>query len=310
MKKFDNIDLNLMKVFYYVYETQSVQMTADRLNISQSACSHSLARLRSRLNDELFIRINGKMIPTNQAEQLAQSIQPALELLYSGLNSATPFDPAVGQHHFVISGYDFSAWCVMPTLTAYLAEHFPNITVRLVQSDKQIPTEHLESGEIDLSLGFDHEAEQSNHIGNAIWQSGQYCIAMDNQHDALMAGRPLDLDTFLAYPHVLVTPWNEPRGIVDATLGKLNKKRQVAVTLPSVLSAPFLLKGTNYFLAAPESYLETLADTLQLAFVAPPIPIPQYHIKLYWHKVREKDPKVNWLIHRLCDLAALPLNSW
>ncbi len=301
--KFENIDLNLMKVFYYIYKTQSVHQAAEKLNLSQSACSHSLSRLRERLNDELFIRISGRMIPTRQAELLAESILPAIDLLYSGLKSATPFDPSVGLHHFVISGYDFSAWCLMPKLTTHLAKYFPNISVRLVQSREQIPAKQLESGEIDISLGFDHEIEQSSHIGNAIWLCGKYSIAMDNQHQILRNNIPLRLEEFLEYPHVLVTPWNEQRGIVDCTLGKLNKKRNVAITLPSVLSAPYLLKNTDYFLAIPEIYIETLADTLQLEYVDPPFSIPDYQIKIYWHKVREKEPKVNWLIKLLLSLS-------
>ena len=301
--KFENIDLNLMKVFYYIYKTQSVHQAAEKLNLSQSACSHSLSRLRERLNDELFIRISGRMIPTQQAELLAESVLPAIDLLYSGLKSATPFDPSVGKHHFVISGYDFSAWCLMPKLTGHLAKYFPNITVRFVQSREQIPAKQLESGEIDISLGFDHEIEQSSHIGNAIWLCGKYSIAMDNQHQILRNNIPLRLEEFLEYPHVLVTPWNEQRGIVDCTLGKLNKKRNVAITLPSVLSAPYLLKNTDYFLAIPEIYIETLADTLQLEYVDPPFSIPDYQIKIYWHKVREKEPKVNWLIKLLLSLS-------
>ena len=301
--KFENIDLNLMKVFYYIYKTQSVHQAAEKLSLSQSACSHSLSRLRERLNDELFIRISGRMIPTKQAELLAESILPAIDLLYSGLKSAIPFNPSFGQHHFVISGYDFSAWCLMPKLTAHLAKYFPNISVRFVQSGEQIPAKQLESGEIDISLGFDHETEQSNHIGNAIWLYGKYSIAMDSRHAVLRSNVSLGLEEFLNYPHILVTPWNEQRGIVDSTLGKLNKKRNVAITLPSVLSAPYLLKNTDYFLAIPKIYIKTLADTLQLAYVDPPFPIPDYQIKLYWHKVRETEPKVNWLIKLLLSLS-------
>lgn len=303
MIKFDNIDLNLMKVFYYIYKTQSVHQAAEKLNISQSACSHSLSRLRERLNDDLFIRVTGKMIPTQQAELLAESILPALDLLYSGLKSATHFDPHIGQHHFTISGYDFSAWCVTPKLTTYLAKHFPNISVRVVQSHEQIPAKQLESGDIDISLGFDHEIEQSSQIGNDIWLCGKYCIAMDNQHQVLKNKANLQLIDFLEYSHVLVTPWNEQRGIVDSTLGKLNKKRNIATTVPNVLGAPYLLKGTEYFLAIPEIYIETIAEALQLAYVDAPLRIPDYKIKFYWHKVREKEPKVNWMINLLRHLA-------
>lgn len=303
MAIFENLDLNLMRVFYYIYETKSVFLAAEKLNISQSACSHSLARLRERLDDELFIRINSKMVPTERACLLAESVIPAINQLQSGLNKSVPFDPSVGEHHFVLSGYDFSIWCLMPKLTAYLATNHPNIRVRLVQSNEQIPTEKLESGDIDIALGFDHDIEQSNQIGNQVWLVGKYCIAMDHHHSVLTKGNSLQLEDFLSHSHILTTPWNEQRGIVDKTLAKMNKKRKVAVTIPSVLSAPYLLKNTEYFLAAPEIYIQTLADTLQVAYLEPPFAIPDFQIKLYWHKVREKEPKVHWLINLLLSLS-------
>lgn len=304
MAKIDNLDLNLIKVFYYIYQTQSVHLAAEKLHLSQSACSHSLARLRDRLDDDLFIRINGKMVATERAQLLAESVLPAVNLLQTGLDIAVPFDPFSGQHQFTLSGYDFSIWCVVPKLTAYLAEHFPNITLRVVQSPNQIPAQQLESGDIDLALGFEHDTEQSAQIGNTVWLTGKYCIAMDSSHPIAGNAAPVSIDDYLNYPHVLVTPWNESRGIIDSTLSKINKKRQVAMTLPSVLSAPYLLQNTPYFLAIPEIYLRSLHTSLDLIYQEPPVPIPDFQIKLYWHKVREKEPRLSWLIDVLKRLAA------
>lgn len=305
MIKFNNLDLNLMKVFYFLYTTQSVYQAAEHLNISQSACSHSLARLRERLNDELFIRVKGKMLPTQQAKILAQSVLPALESLMGGLTSQITFEPRNGKHEFIVSGYDFSAWCVMPKLSAYLARNFPNISVKFLQSPIQVPIEDLETGKVDISFGFGHEVEQSSQIGSGIWCSGKYVIAMDRCHPLASNSSTFTLDNFLSYQHVLVTPWNEPRGIVDKTLGKLNKKRNIAVTLPSVLTAPYLLQGTDYLLAIPEAYVRTLAPTLGLTYQLPPLAVPDYQISFYWHKLRETEPKLSWFIRLINQLSNL-----
>ncbi|WP_456296895.1 LysR family transcriptional regulator [Vibrio sp. AK197] len=297
--KIENLDLNLLKVFYYVYTTRSVNRAAQQLNISQSACSHSLARLRERLDDELFIRVNQNMVATQNAERLAQSVLPAMSLLQDGLQTSVSFNPDVGEHQFVICATDFITWVVMPTLTTYLANHYPNIKIRVIQGEHRIPSQQLESGEIDLALGFDHDIEQSNSIDNAVYYRGPYCIAMDENHPILRNQQTLDLDHYLSYSHVLVTPWNESQGIVDRTLAKLNKKRRVAIALPSVLSAPYLLKGTEYFLALPLIYAQSLGDKCALRYLSPPMPIPDFQIKLYWHKLKATEPKLNWLIQLL-----------
>ncbi|MCE0496223.1 LysR substrate-binding domain-containing protein [Vibrio salinus] len=303
MIKLENLDLNLIKVFYFIYKTQSVNIAAEKLNLSQSACSHSLARLRERLDDELFIRINNRMTPTERAKELAAVVTPALDLLQGGLTTSVPFNPDSGSHHFVISATDFIAWCLMPKLSACLANHYPNITIRLVQGEERIPSDLLESGDIDIALGFDHDAEYSSQIGNAVWLKGEYCIAMDSAHTELAGQDKLNLEAFLKYPHILVTPWNEKQGIVDDTLAKRNKKRKVAITLPSVLSAPYLLKETNYLLALPDIYARTLTESLNIVCFKPPIAIPDFQIKLYWHKIKEKDAKISWLINLLLSLA-------
>src|SRR5688500_6169366 len=49
------LDLNLLHVFLAVYEERSVASAAGRLSVSPSAISHSLRRLRSHFQDELFV---------------------------------------------------------------------------------------------------------------------------------------------------------------------------------------------------------------------------------------------------------------
>ena len=53
---FSTFDLNLLRVFDAVMEERSVLRASQKVCLSQSAVSHSLARLREMLEDELFIR--------------------------------------------------------------------------------------------------------------------------------------------------------------------------------------------------------------------------------------------------------------
>ena len=48
-------DLNLLVLFEAVLEERHVGRAADRLNLSPSAVSHGLGRLRRLLNDPLFL---------------------------------------------------------------------------------------------------------------------------------------------------------------------------------------------------------------------------------------------------------------
>src|SRR5437764_1424537 len=56
MKNLKNIDLNLLVIFEAIFATGNISRAADRLNMSQPAVSHALARLREALDDPLFVR--------------------------------------------------------------------------------------------------------------------------------------------------------------------------------------------------------------------------------------------------------------
>lgn len=57
-------DVRLLQLFDVLYETGSVTRSAQRLGLSQPTASIHLARLRSDLQDQLFVRTPGGMAPT------------------------------------------------------------------------------------------------------------------------------------------------------------------------------------------------------------------------------------------------------
>ena len=61
------VDLNLLVLFEIVLEERHVGQAAGRLNLSPSAISHGLRRLRRLLNDPLFLRTPKGVVPTDRA---------------------------------------------------------------------------------------------------------------------------------------------------------------------------------------------------------------------------------------------------
>ena len=70
-------DLNLLVLFAAVMEARHVGRAA-RLNLSPSAVSHALGRLRALLGDPLFLRTPKGVVPTQRAERLAPQIADIL----------------------------------------------------------------------------------------------------------------------------------------------------------------------------------------------------------------------------------------
>jgi DNA-binding transcriptional LysR family regulator len=69
-----DIDLNLLRLFDAVHRTRNVSRAAELLDLTQPAASQGLTRLRSLLNDPLFMRSGGGVQPTPRANRLADPI--------------------------------------------------------------------------------------------------------------------------------------------------------------------------------------------------------------------------------------------
>lgn len=67
-------DLNLLVLYEMVLEERNVGRAAERLNLSASAVSHGLGRLRRLLNDPLFLKTPKGVVPTERARALAAPI--------------------------------------------------------------------------------------------------------------------------------------------------------------------------------------------------------------------------------------------
>ena len=80
MMRLDNFDLNLLVAFEVLLEERSVTRAAKRLNVTQSARSAALKRLRESFQDELLILHGKKMIPTQHALPLAPEVRTTLML--------------------------------------------------------------------------------------------------------------------------------------------------------------------------------------------------------------------------------------
>ncbi len=286
-----NIDLNLLKLFASLYRTGSVSATAVELNLSQSACSHALQRLRERLGDALFIRVDNRMLPTEYSTRLAKYLLPGLDMISKGLEASQPFDPSE-KHTFKISATDYTSWCMQPFIT-HLSRTYSEINIEFVQLPQRLPEQALKDAHLDLACGFAHQKESSESLEQYIWFEDHYVCVYDNTHP--LQGK-LTLDDFLSFKHVLVTPWNEPRGIVDISLSKIKKKREIAVKTANLLSAPSFIINTFYLSTLPHKYASTMKELLPISFSPLPFSVPNYKLTLYWHKTRQSDPKIQWFI--------------
>src|SRR3990170_3217726 len=111
-------DLNLLTLFEAILGERHVGRAAARLNLSPSAVSHGLKRLRRLLNDPLFLRTPKGVVPTARATELAEPVAEVLAGVRNVISSAEAFDPAKSARRFVIAAPDgISSVILHPLLT-------------------------------------------------------------------------------------------------------------------------------------------------------------------------------------------------
>lgn len=83
-----SLDLNLTRVLCAIVETGTVSQTAVRLDMSASAVSVVLNKLRRHYNDPIMFRGGAGMQPTALTLELYKIFKPALEMMDSGVNKS------------------------------------------------------------------------------------------------------------------------------------------------------------------------------------------------------------------------------
>ncbi|MEM8702795.1 MAG: LysR family transcriptional regulator [Pseudomonadota bacterium] len=117
MSKIDflNLDGQILRTFLVILEESSVSRAAERLEVTQSAVSHTLAKLRQILGDPLFVRSGQGLTPTETALSLKGPVLQVLDGL-KALTEQRPFDPRSEDMHFVVAANDMQRDLLFPQL--------------------------------------------------------------------------------------------------------------------------------------------------------------------------------------------------
>lgn len=145
------VDLNLLAVFDTLYDLRSVTRAAQRLNLTQSAVSHALRRLRDAIGDPLFVRAGNALQPTARAREIAPGVREGLARLRTAVVPLA-FEPACAVRTFTLAAGSYFCTLLIPRLVARAREVAPGLTFRIVPIGTNLLAE-LDEGLVDLALG-------------------------------------------------------------------------------------------------------------------------------------------------------------
>jgi DNA-binding transcriptional LysR family regulator len=285
------LNLNLLPVLDALLAERSVSHAGKRLGLSQPAVSNALGQLREVLDDPLFVRKGGGMVPTERALALAGPLRAALLALEQGLDPSGAFDPAAAERSFTIATNDFVAFAMLPRLLARLQLQAPRVRLQVRAWQEHVVPPDLARGDADLVLGF-HRGLPAAHHEAPLFDDRFVFVAREG-HPRVHG--TISLATYTKLSHVVVSQEPNARGVVDDVLATRGLSRSIGLRVSHFLLVPSIIAATDYVAALSEMIARPLAQSLRLQLLKMPVSVPGATVQMVWHERTAASAAHAWL---------------
>lgn len=274
-------------------DTRSVSAAALSLGMSQPQVSVALGKLRELFGDAMFVRTTHGMQPTPRAAALVKSARGVLAQIDQDLFVEESFDPATAQQPFVLALSDAGEATILPQALSILRQAAPNALVRSVNLPVAEVARGLESGEIDLAIGYLPDLCKRNFFQQTLFTDGYVSL--------VRAGHPItdaqfDIDQFLKYDHAVVRAPIRHQELIDRHLARRRIRYRVGFICPHVITLPIIVAHSDMIMTVARrvaDYFLTLGAPLRK--IELPFPLPTVEIRQHWHAKVQHDARSKWL---------------
>jgi DNA-binding transcriptional LysR family regulator len=295
-----SLDANLLAPLQALLELQHVSRAAERMHVSQSAMSATLARLRRHFDDELLIRSGSAYASTPLAGSLLPLVNSAVQAIESAFDARAGFEPRTSDRRFTIVASDYAAGVVNPPLRALLAETAPDVGVHF-HSVPGSPVLDRMALEYDLIIAPGEYGLRGDF--RPLFRDEFVCL-LDVNHPA--AAEPeMTIDQLSEIPHAAASFAANLSTGADRLLDQLGVRRRVAVVSDEWLSLPWLIRDTSLVALLPRRIASWWAARGD--FVLREVPghdRGEFIENVYWHPSRRGDDGLAWLRNQMVDAIA------
>ena len=289
-----DIDGRLLQLLLAVTEERSVTRAAARLDVTQSAVSHQLDRLRAITGDPLFVKSGRGIVPTARAEALAQQARRLLDELRA-FAAGGSFDPAAFEGTVTVAANDLQRDLLLPLLLRHARIRAPKLALRIVPSG--VPSaEMLRDGGCALAL-TPRPPDAADLVQRRLFDD-RYLV----YHDAAARPPPHGLDDYLQAEHLVVHHETRGRLDIDRFIDDRGMRRRVAATVAGFSGVAPFLRGSTFLATLPGLLRASLLRGF--ATVEPPFPCPPMPMFMVWHQRHQADAMHKWLREELLAIVA------
>jgi DNA-binding transcriptional LysR family regulator len=301
-------DLNLLVTLDVLLAEGSVARAARRLQLSPSAMSRALARLRQTTGDPLLVRAGRGLVPTPRAIELRERIGPLVQDAEAVLRPAESIDLAKIVRTFTLRTSEGFVENFGPGLIALAGKEAPGVRLRFLQKLNR-DSAPLRDGAVDLETGVVGESIGPELRAQALFRD-RFVGVVRTGH-TLSKGKVTPA-RYANGNHIGVSRRGLDKGPIDEALKRIGLERNVAAIVGGFATALALARATDLIASVPERHTGKLRARMH-SFPLP-VSIPAVTISLLWHPRLDADPAHRWLrecVRRVCaeqlaDMKARP----
>ena len=282
-------DLNLLVTLDVLLAEGSVARAARRLQLSPSAMSRALARLRATTGDPLLVRAGRGLVPTPRALELRERVSALVRDGEAVLRPAEKLDLKQLVRTFMLRTSEGFVENFGPDLIARVAAEAPGVRLCFVQKpDKD--SAPLRDATVDLETGVVGETMAPELRAQALFRDR--FIGVVRKGHPLGKGR-MTPARYAAGRHIAVSRRGLDRGPIDEALKLLGLERRIVTIVGGFSTALALARGSDLIASVPERHSGNLRAGMHS--FALPFSLPKITVSLLWHPRLDADPAHRWL---------------
>lgn len=261
--------------------------------MSQPQVSVALGKLRELFNDAMFVRTTNGMQPTPRAAALVKSAREVLAQIDQDLFVEDSFDPATSQRPFVLALSDAGEAVILSQMLSTLRQAAPLALIRSVNLPIAEVAHGLESGEIDLAVGYLPDLCKRNFFQQTLFMDGYVGLV---RADHPVTGTQFRIEQFLQYDHAVVRAPIRHQELIDRHMARLRIRPRIGFICPHVVTLPTMVAQSDMIATVARRLADHfLCLGAPLRKVELPFALPTVEIRQHWHSKFHHDARSKWL---------------
>lgn len=292
------LDFNLLITLDVLLAEGNVTRAAQRLQLSASAMSRALARLRKTTGDPLLVRAGRGLVPTPRALELRERVRQLVQDGEAVLRPAEKLNLKRIERIFTLRTSEGFVENFGPDLITRVGEEAPGVRLRFVQKPNK-DSAPLRDGTVDLETGV-VEKTTAPELRVQILFRDRYIGVVRKGHP-LSKGK-ITPSRYAAGRHICVSREGLDRGPIDEALNPLGLEREIVTIVGGFSTALGLARASDLIASVPERHTGNLRAGMH-SFPLP-VSMPEFTVSLLWHPRLDADQAHRWLRGHVRDICA------